>query len=300
MTPSDTRRFEVWSVPPTPFTESAEIDVDALDLLTDFYLDHGVDGLFLLALSGEGLEQSDQQRLTVARHVIERASGRARIAVGGNFSGTLEEQIEGINRLAERRPDAIVTFLSTLPRRDDLVEDLLTLAEHTGDVALGVYECPVPEHRLLSPGQVRQLAETGRFVFMKETSRDRQTHREKLAAARGTPLRVYQANLGQLPNSIVDGTAGFCGIIANVFPELVHAIGNDRELEESDRTSLLQRLSSILELMVARDYPASMKYLLSLRGVPIKTCSLMAGGESIDAERCRELEEAAETLGLLT
>ena len=298
MSLSQSSRCEIWPVPPVPFTDTLEIDFDALDGLTDFYQQSGVDGLFLLALSGEGLEQTYHQCLAVCRHVVRRTAGRLRLVTGGNFRGDLLEQIGHINQLAETGPDAVVIMLSTLPRRDRLVEDLLQIAQHTAEVTLPLYECPYPEHRLLSADDVRRLAETRRFVFMKETSRNRQQYRGKLEAAHGTPMKVFQANLGQLSGSLEDGCPGFCGIIANVCPRLTDAYCNDPGLSEPVRQKLHSTLSKILQLMTQRYYPASMKYLLSLQGLEINTRSLMAGGETIDSEGKQRLRMAVEALGL--
>ena len=68
---------------------------------------------------------------------------------------------------------------------------------------------------------------------------------------------------------------------------------------DSVRLALHDTLCQILDLMVGRHYPASMKYLLSLRGLRLGTRSLMAGGEAIDAEDRRRLQDAVERLGLL-
>ena len=298
MTLNTPNRCEIWPVPPVPITDELDIDFDALDELTDFYQQSGVDGLFLSAYSGEGMELTDRQRLAICNHVLDRVDGRVKVVTGGNFSGDLAEQIKQINQLAETRPYAVVVMLSTLPRSDRLLEDLFEIVQHTPDVPLGLYECPYPEHRLLSAEDVRRLAETDRFVFMKETSRNRQQYQAKLQAACGTPMKVYQANLGQLPGSIEDGCPGFCGIIANVFPMLTDAYCNDRGLSESTRQRLHQILSKILQLMTQRCYPASMKHLLSLKGLNINTRSLMAGGETIDSQAKERLQTALQELGL--
>jgi hypothetical protein len=52
--------------------------------------------------------------------------------------------------------------------------------------------------------------------------------------------------------------------------------------------------------MTRRHYPASLKYVLSRRGVPISTRSLMNCGVDVDAEDRLRLDEALEQLELLT
>jgi 4-hydroxy-tetrahydrodipicolinate synthase len=194
--------------------------------------------------------------------------------------------------------DATIVFLSKLPDASRVVDDLLEIADQvTGP--LGVYECPVPEHRLLSAADVGVLAKTGRFIFMKETSRNRDPYHAKLLAAEGSPLKVFQANWGELPGSLDVGAPGFCGIIANMFPELVNAFCNNQALSAVVRKSLHEILADALLCITRRHYPATMKYLLQRRGVSINTISRIAGAQDVDDEDVQRLESMLEDLQLL-
>lgn len=299
MTNSPDHHIEIWPVPPVPFTDRLEVDSEALYALNEFYVAKGATGLFLLAFSGEGLELNTEQRLLVCRRSVEQLRGRMQVVVGGNFTGSLDEQIDRINRIAATGPDAVVLFLSTLPDGNRLIDDLLTIAERTHDVPLGLYECPLPEHRLLTPAEVGLLAESGRFVFMKETSRDRVQFRAKLRATAGSPLKLYQANFGQLPMSLEDGARGFCGIVASVFPELVNRYCNDSSLSARTRERLYDTLRAGLEAATLAPYPASLKYALKLRGLSMNSHSLMQGGEPINGSVQQSIERTMIELGLL-
>ncbi|MEX2168556.1 MAG: dihydrodipicolinate synthase family protein [Pirellulales bacterium] len=290
---------EIWPVPPVPFTRDNRVDERAIDKLVEFYVNAGVDGLFILAYSGEAFELSAEEQLAVCRRVVEQTAGRLRIVVAGNFGGDLNSQIDQLNRITDYGPDATIIFLSTLPDRTQMVDDLLHIASHV-DAPLGVYECPVPEHRLLSAEDVATLAATGQFVFMKETSRDRQLYRAKLLATQDSPLKLYQANWGQLPRSLDDGCPGFCGIIANVFPELADAFCNADSLSSVGRTALHEVLSYALSCITQRHYPATMKYVLQKRGIPMNAISRMKGARDVDAEDVRRLDEMLDQLSLLS
>lgn len=292
------KRREIWPVPPVPFSRDNRIDERALDELVEFYVRAGVDGLFILAYSGEVFELNTEEQLLVCRRVIERAAGRLRIVAAGNFGGNLPHQIEQLNRIADVGPAAVVVLLSTLPDESRLMDDLISIAGQVS-APLGVYECPVPSHRLLSPADVGVLADTGRYVFMKETSRDRNVFLAKLAAAEGSPLTLYQANWGQLAKTIDDGCPGFCGIVANVFPELADAFCNSDSLTTVGRQALHEILGDALTCMTQRHYPATMKYVLQRQGLKIGTTSRMPGGQDVDADDIRRLDDALEVLGLL-
>jgi 4-hydroxy-tetrahydrodipicolinate synthase len=290
-------RREIWPVPPVPFTADNRIDERAIDELVEFYVAAGVDGLFILAYSGEAFELSGDEQLAICRRVFKRVAGRLRIVVAGNTGDGLDNQIAQLKRIAEFEPHATVIFLSTLPHADQLLDDLGSIASQI-DSPLGVYECPAPEHRLLSPEEVATLAATGQFVFMKETSRDRHSHRAKLRAAQDSPLKLYQANWGELPRSLDDGCPGFCGVIANVFPELTNEFCNADSLSLLGRQALHEILANSLSSIARRHYPATMKYVLQKRGLSINTTSRMKGAH-IDAEDVQRLDEMLDQLSLL-
>jgi 4-hydroxy-tetrahydrodipicolinate synthase len=289
---------EIWPVPPVPFTPDNRVDHRALDELIDFYVQANVDGLFILAYSGEAFELSDEEHQSVCRQVVKRIAGRLPFVVAGNFSGDLDQQIVQLKRMAAHEAAATVIFLSKLPRATHLLDDLLTIATQV-EGPLGVYECPAPEHRLLSASDVAVLARTGRFVFMKETSRQRETYRAKMQAAAGTPFKIFQANWGQLPGSLEDGSAGFCGIIANVFPELVKAFCNRPSASAVERETLHSLLADALSCITLRHYPATMKYVLQRRGIAMKPYARIASGQNVDDEDVRRLDAMLEDLNLL-
>jgi 4-hydroxy-tetrahydrodipicolinate synthase len=296
--PGGNVRREVWPVPPVPFTRDNRVDERALDELVEFYVRAGVDGLFILAYSGEAFELTAAEQLAICRRVVARAAGRLRVVVAGNFGQDLNDQIERLKQLAQFGPDALIVFLSTLPNGTRMTDDLLKISEKI-DAPLGVYECPVPEHRVLSPSDVSMLAGTKQFVFMKETSRDREIYRAKLLATRDSPLKLYQANWGQLPHSLEDGSPGFCGIIANLFPELVDAYCNSDSLTITGRKALHEVLSHTLSCIAERHYPSTMKYVLQKRGLSIDTTARMNGARNVDADDICRLDEMLGDLDLL-
>ena len=63
----------LWPVMLTPFKEDKTIDWNALDALTDWYLENGADGLFACCQSSEVWELTEQERLQVAARVVKRA-----------------------------------------------------------------------------------------------------------------------------------------------------------------------------------------------------------------------------------
>ncbi|HPA46342.1 MAG TPA: dihydrodipicolinate synthase family protein [bacterium] len=262
----------VWPVFLTPYLEDSTVDLAGVEALADFYLSAGVEGFFVSCLSSEVHFLTEEERLAINRRMVSHLSGKVPVVAGGNFGDTLSEQVESMKRVYDTGVNASVVFLSHLPNADHLVDQALELADRV-DAPLGIYECPLPVHRLLSPDQVGTLAQTGRFVFMKETSADLQMYRAKIEAAKGTPLTIFQANLPNLPMSLETGCPGMCGVIGNVCPELTDRLCKGNFESGETRQKVFESLVALHTLMKQHTYPSSAKYILQKRGVNITTQS---------------------------
>jgi 4-hydroxy-tetrahydrodipicolinate synthase len=263
--------FGAWPILTTPFTDEGSVDHPALDRVLDFYIEHHVPGMLALGQASEVLTLSTDERFEIARQVATRCKGHIFIAAVANYGSTLEEQAAAMRKIAGLGIDVPVVGLSLLPQLEAMEVQLLKLAELVGnDIQLGIYELPEPEHRLLSPEQVNVIAHSGRYVFMKDTCRQLDTFTAKVNAAKGTQLKIFQANLQILPASLNAGCQGFCGHTAMVAPELMAEVCNPAVAAEI-RESGFNDLMEIQNTMRANNFPASAKYILKTLGVQIGT-----------------------------
>ena len=52
-------------------------------VLTEWYIQSGVAGIFSVCLSSEMYQLSNEERLAIARRVVEKAAGRVPVVAGG-------------------------------------------------------------------------------------------------------------------------------------------------------------------------------------------------------------------------
>ncbi len=274
----------------TPYTTSDnQVDYNALDAMVEFYIKAGVAGIFTSCLSSEVFELTAEERLRITKRVCDTVNGRVAVVAGGNFGESLEQQARGLAEVYEAGADVAVAIASILPSPEHLGDQLLRLSE-LAEVPMGVYECPVPEHRLLSAQEVGLLAYSGRFVFMKEASRQVDVCAGKLKAAEGTPLRIFQANLKCTPETVALGAFGHAGVIANICPELCQAYCDGGVTDPSRLDRIYQSMQLIHDVMVANCYPASGKYILNRRGVCMNSYCRIASGLGFDDRHRRTLD----------
>lgn len=261
-----------WPILLTGFDQHDKLDTPAVGALLDFYDDRGIPGVLALGQASEMLLLTDEERVTVAEYVASHPRRNLTIAMVGNFGATLPEQARSLGRIFDLGVDVVVVALALLPSAQDLGEQLLELTRLVApEVRLGIYEIPEPEHRLLSADEVGAVAASGRYYFMKETSRDPAAFDAKVKAA-GTNLKIYQANLQALPPTMKLGSSGFCGWMPIVAPELCAQVC-DMSLPEDLRKLAHEKLVAFNEVMVAHGFPASAKHILSLRGLLIQPYS---------------------------
>jgi len=259
-----------WPVVLTPFTDTDEVDLDALDRYVDWLISRGAAGLFAVALSGEMYELSPAERTVVARRVVDRAGRRVPVAAAAVGAGTTASVVDEARALADAGVDLVVLIASTLAGADEseevVIDRVRAVLGACPAVVFGIYECPLPYHRLLSEDAVATLAATGRFAFFKETTHDLDRMQKRVAEAGGTPLRVYNAGIENYAQSVAIGVAGLSGWIVNVAPDLVARLG---ELASSEgltpRVRALQDALVEVESRMGPTYPASAKALVERR-----------------------------------
>mmetsp|Transcript_6224 Transcript_6224/g.16050 ORF Transcript_6224/g.16050 Transcript_6224/m.16050 type:complete len:327 (+) Transcript_6224:141-1121(+) len=249
----------------TPFLESGEIDYPTLDALIEWYIASGCTGLFAVCQSSEMYYMEDAERLALARHVKAKAAGRVPVVASGTFGGEIEAQAAFVKEMATIVDAVVVLVCQMVPEDiDDAGWTAATskLLELTGDVPLGLYECPQPYHRLLTADMLKWCAGTGRFLFHKDTCCRTKPIADKIAAVNGidaSAFSFYNANAATVQYSVRQGGSGFSGICANFYPQLVSWLCAN---PDHPSASKLQTFMAVAENVVMYKYPRSAKVFL--------------------------------------
>lgn len=259
----------VWPVMLTPFKGDKSVDWDGVDALTDWYVSAGVSGLFAVSQSSEMYALDDSERLALASRVVERSKGRLPVVAAGTFGGTIEEQAEFTLKMYDTGVKAVVVITSQVAREDESESVWLRHMDEflgwTVDVPLGLYECPAPYKRLLSPELMKWAAETKRFAFHKDTCLSIATIREKIVSVTGTSLKFFNAEVSSLRESLLAGGNGFSGIASNFYPKLLVWLCKHYS-DQAEEAQCLQHFLSVAECVLEHKYPVSAKYYLRMSG----------------------------------
>lgn len=264
--------FESIPVMLTPLKSNGSVDFDGLAQLTEFYISTGSTGLFANCLSSEMFELSEVERLEVIRAVVDQVNGRQPVVATGTFGYDQEKHIDFIKKISDLGASGVIINSNQLTYESQTDEEWKHKAheiiEGTDEIDLGIYECPVPYKRLLTPDVTKWLGNTGRFKFLKDTSCDLEQIKLKLKAVEGTPLGIYNANVATGLSSIKAGAKGFASTSSNFYPEFIKYFSESTNLENKE-VNKLNAFITVFDTLIHVCYPMSAKYFLRKRGMNI-------------------------------
>lgn len=276
----------LWPVMLTPFKKDNSIDFNALQVLTEYYISNGAAGLFTNCLSSEMYQLTPTERIALTKAVVDFTKGRMPVLSTGSFSKDAEKNSEFIKEIADQGVDTVVLVSSILieidENEDDLRRKIEKIMNRTGNIRLGMYECPTPYKRTISPETMMWLAATDRFVFHKDTTCREDLIKEKIVAVKGTPLQVYNAHTPDALQSLNDGAYGLCPISANFFPELYAYFF--RLFHEGDFGQLKELSKKMIEMDIIvhqYHYPTTAKMFLKKRGLDISEKTRVAPNDRV-------------------
>ena len=77
----------VYSVLPTPFSATGDLDLESLKRVIDLFMGAGVNGLTALGVTSEVARMNDGERVRVLETVVRHVNGRVRVVAGATADG---------------------------------------------------------------------------------------------------------------------------------------------------------------------------------------------------------------------
>lgn len=275
---------EIWPPLLTPFTDRGALDLDGLNHVVEHFITQDVDGFLVNGLSAEPFKLTEEERHIVLDTVIRVADGKIGIAAAV-FPDHDDDWQRVIAEAHEAGADCAVLLAPLLVPEDaddTAVCDKLQAILRDTSGNLGLYEAPRPYKRRLGPAALQLAAESGRFTFLKDTCEDLDLIARRLSIVAGSPLKLLNAQAASFRDSVGLGAAGFCGLMANVFP---------REMRQAALAdaAFLSDIAAVADCSLEKDYPSSAKLLLrEVHGLPISSYSRTLG-RGTERARCAGL-----------
>jgi 4-hydroxy-tetrahydrodipicolinate synthase len=254
----------------TPFRKDGAVDEPALGELVDFQAERGVDALFVLGTTGEGVLLDAAER----RHATELAAGllgdRLPLVVHCGAADTLTavtlaRHAEAVGAVASA---AVVPFFFRYGDAE-LYRHFATLAEAAPGIGHYIYENPERVGYSAGVGLVARLVDEVPGILGVKDTGDSVGKLGQYLASPGKAIQVYAgSNLTVLP-ALVMGARGAVSALANATPELLVAINRAwcaGDIRQARRLQLV--LTRLQDCVAGLPYIAAIKYLVERRGLP--------------------------------
>lgn len=284
----------VWPVMITPWTDDNKPDFKAIENLTNWYIEKGCDGIFAVCQSSEMLYLTEQEKLDIAKCVVETVDGRIQVVASGHTADDKPTQFREIeNMMKIPGIGAYVLVSNRLDQQHEGEEAFYNNAKEIFDrfpeIDFGIYECPMPWKRLVSLEFLKKVAPEGRMVFLKDTCCDQDLVRERLKAVEGTPLKIFNANAMSWFDGALHGSAGYNGVMANFHPDLYKWCWDHKD-SDPERAKLVADFLTTAAMIEMRIYPVNAKYHQQLVDVPMNVFARSADCAKLDKNAKGEVE----------
>ncbi len=261
-----------WPTMITPFTEDNKVDFKGVKALTDWYINRGCDGIFAVCQSSEMFFLSEQEKLDIAKAVLDAAEGKVKVIASGHTADDHQEQIDQLGKMAQTGVDAVVLVSNRMAKADEgsdvfdkNADDIFTQLK---DVTFGLYECPYPYLRLLDDQFLADAAKQGKLVFLKDVSCSLEIEKRRVELVTGTNLALFNANTSTLLKSWEYGYHGYNGVMANFHIDLYKWMYLNYK-SQPELASEVNDFLTVAAVTEARAYPINAKYHYDLTDIPM-------------------------------
>lgn len=260
----------------TPYTDDNKIDYNGVEQILQWYADRHVDGIFAICQSSEIFFLSFEERLELLKFIIKNKPANVNIVASGHTADDIPTQIEEAKHFVDCGIDAYVFISNRFAKADEdddvLFNNMMTVCDALPDVDFGIYECPYPYKRLLTPELLKKMVATDRFRFIKDTCCSLEQLQAKLDAVKGSDLMIFNANAATLLDSLYMGCAGYSGVMANFHPELYVKLMQYKDTDPQKARDL-QNLLGFFSVAECQTYPINAKYYMKKDGLNINFTS---------------------------
>ena len=208
----------------TPFV-NGKVDTAAIERLVERQLTAGTAAIVACGTTGEPTTMNAEERELVVRTVLKAVNGRVPVVAGTGTNCTQNvidtaKRYEGIGCAAQ----LVVTPYYNKTSPEGLYRHFMAIAENTS-LPIVIYNVPSRTAMDIGPETLDRLADTGRFIALKESSYNVPFVMEKIRVLRGR-MSVYSGNDDMVVPMMALGAQGVISVVANVLPGRVIDTGD--------------------------------------------------------------------------
>lgn len=245
----------------TPMFQTGEIDFVSLTAFVNWQIESGVSGLVVVGSTGESAALSEEEKISVIKHVIEINSGRVKIIVGSGTAATKQtlDFVEKINVLEG------VDYLMCLvpyyvkPTQEGLFQHFVAVAKVSEHPVI-LYNVPSRTASDLSDETILRLAHIENIIGLKDATGEikRCTY---LLAHKPQHFLLFSGDDASGLAFMLAGGNGVISVVSNIRPRLFslmchYALANNRK----DSLAINHHLLPLYDLLFVEANPIPVKW----------------------------------------
>jgi 4-hydroxy-tetrahydrodipicolinate synthase len=212
----------VYSVLPTPFHASGDLDEPSLRRVVDLFIAAGVNGLTALGVTGEVSRLDDVERRRVLEIVVEQADGRVGVVAGTTAEGTRSCIAHSNHALASGATAVMVSPPRMAKLNSDAVVRHYAALAAAVDIEIVVQDYPPISGFAMEPALLARIAREiprARTIKLEDPPTPHKTARI-LESCGTTPVRIFGGLGGVfLLEELLAGATG--AMTGFAFPEIL-------------------------------------------------------------------------------
>ena len=286
----------VFTICPTPFTDSLQVDVDSIAMLVEFQIAAGVTGLAILGFLGEAHKLSNAERARVISAFVQQVGGRVPVWVGvraHGIAGTVEQA-----RHAEALGAAAVFAAPLDGASDAVLFDFYQELAESVTIPVVIHDFPDSFGTEIKAEVVARLGREGGVHMIKLEEPPVTPKISRILDLADGSMKVFGGLGGvffleELQRGAVGTMTGFA------FPEILVAIYKHFAAGDlAGATAIFDHYCPLLRYEFQPKIGLALRKHTYQRRGAIRSAAIRAPGAGIDARTARELEDVVARVGL--
>jgi len=253
----------------TPFDSDGNVDEKGLRVLLKRQVNNGINGVAVVAGSGEYVNLSEDERSLVVKISVDEIAGKIPV-IAGVLSASTREAVKWSKEAAHLGVDAllVLTPYYNKPSIKGLVAHFRSVAEAT-DLPIIVYNNPGRTSIKLLPDDYIKLSTIPEIIGVKECNRDLGTFSQTISLLKPKWNSIFCGDDDLLYPCFELGARGGILTTSNVLPslwvEMYNAIANG---DHKKAKTIHYKILPFFQAIMAQNHPALVKKALTLLGLP--------------------------------
>ena len=277
----------------TPFTQSHEVDYNALALLVEQYVQSGIDFLVVLGTTSEIVTLSQDEQNKIAAKVVEINAGRLPLMLGkgGNNTRAIVDDLKTSDLTGYSAILSVCPYYNR-PNQEGIYQHFMAVAS-ASPLPVMLYNVPARTGTSIENATVIRLAESHTNIFgIKDASGD-MTAGEELINALPKDFLVTSGDDDTALDLTINGGVGAISVIAGAFPaqfaKMIQFANNQDLVNAKEIESILM---PFIKLIFKEGNPTGLKSLLAQQNKCLNTLRLplVPASESLQQEIKSQLQ----------